>query len=574
MNKPLLFGGAGAIVVGGALLVAGLVRVGENPAKLTWTDPEVKPALMTFAYKVYGNPQVEFGRHYLSKIVFKNTGDHPVTDFSISYKIDEYIPWTDPEVVHEIPAGFSFVELFHPKLPAQVSKLRNATNATFQMRFRWSEEGRQREETYTRNVLLRGVNELAYCDLPSSEVQSWFDLFNSAAFSMAMVTPNDPVVHLYTSEITKLAGGTTAGIAGGAQEVARLCKFTYDYMVASGLRYTGDKGFPTQVGDTNTLVQNVRLPRDVIVNNQGLCIELTLLWCSLLEHLGVDSAMVLIPGHAFVVAYSASQGMPIEQGLPIECTAITPRAVGREALVPFDDAVKMALESLQRAQQDGRIVLLPVEQIQGMGFTPPELADVDVDKLGDTLAKRMNAGNAGVATQVANMPYMPMNNRAEIATVTPMALPTTPSVPPGFTAWSHPQGLVSVAFPGDYVSLMQPGATPNFIVMSMGNPMTLTGCDVMQVNGTQDVNQAMSYLVNSFGNMGLMIQVSGSRQMPNGSIMYEGMTSAAMSATRWQCVAKPIAGGVVFVSAGTHPNSWAAQSGTIQAILASVRFNQ
>jgi hypothetical protein len=201
MNKPLLFGGLAGIVVGGGLLVSGLLKVGSTPGKLTWTDPEVKQALMTFAYKVYGNPEVEFGRHYLSKIVFTNSGGAPVTDFSISYKLDDHIPWTDPETVREIPAGFSFAQLYYPKLPTSASKIRNATTATFQMRFRWKEGGREREETYSRNVVLRGVNEVAYCDLPASEVQSWFDMFNAAAFTMAMVTPNDPAVQLYTSEI-------------------------------------------------------------------------------------------------------------------------------------------------------------------------------------------------------------------------------------------------------------------------------------------------------------------------------------------------------------------------------------
>ena len=57
--------------------------------------------------------------------------------------------------------------------------------------------------------------------------------------------------------------------------------------------------------------------------------------------------------------------------------------------VSFEDAVKMASETLQRYQQDGRIMVLPAQDIQAMGFTPPELPDVDTDKLGDTLAKRI-----------------------------------------------------------------------------------------------------------------------------------------------------------------------------------------
>jgi hypothetical protein len=565
MKKLLVVGGAAVLIIGGVLLGAGLAKVGERPAKLTWRDPEVKSALMTFGYKVYASPKVQFGRHYLSKIVFKNEGEHPIRDFSISYKIDEYVPWTEPKVIEDIPAGFTFTELYYPKLPQSVSKIRNATSASLQVRYRWNEEGKQREQTFARDITLRGVNELAYCDLPQSEVQSWFDAFNASAFSMAMVTPNDPVVHLYTSEITKQAGGTTAGISGGPQEVARLCANTYNYMVRTGLRYTGDAGVPTNYDNISTMVQNVRLPRDVIVNNQGLCIELTLLWCSVLEHLGVRTAMVLIPGHAFVLAYSPEQNMPMSQGLAIECTAITPRAVGRKETVPFDEAVKMGTESLQRAQQDGRIMLLSVQDIQAMGFTPPELADVDTDKLGETLAKRIVPVRASAPVATGLQPQL---NRPQ---TNPLAPSTGPAVPMGYTAWRHPQGLVSLALPSDFVQLAPAGAY-GIIVLSVGNPATSAECDVMQVSGTQNVQQAVNYVTGVFGQMGARIQVTSTSQGENGATYFNGMTTSQSGMSRWVCVAKAVPGGVVLVSAGASPNAWASQSGMLQTILSTVRF--
>ncbi|WP_414662747.1 hypothetical protein [Horticoccus sp. 23ND18S-11] len=565
MKNILIGGGAAGLIVGGVLLAAGLAKVGERPAKLTWRDPEVKSALMTFGYKVYASPKVQFGRHYLSKLVFKNEGEHPITNFSISYKIDDYVPWTEPSVINQIPGGFTFTELYYPKLPASVSKIRNATNASLQVRYRWTEEGKAREETFSRDITLRGVNELAYCDLPQAEVQSWFDAFNASAFSMAMVTPNDPVVHLYTSEITKQAGGTTAGIAGGAQEVARLCANTYNYMVRSGLRYTGDAGVPTNYDNISTMVQNVRLPRDVIINNQGLCIELTLLWASVLEHLGVRTAMILVPGHAFVLAYSPEQNMPMSQGIAIECTAITPRAVGRESDVSFQDAVKMASETLQRSQQDGRIMILPVQDIQAMGFTPPELSDVDTDKLGETLAKRISRGNPGGQTLVVMQP------QGGGSVPAPMPAPA-PVIPPGFAPWRHPQGHVSVAFPADFVQLA-PSGSFGIVVLSVGNPATSAEVDVMQVAGTQNLQQAINHVTGVFGQMGSRVQVTGSSPGENGAMYFNGMTTSASGVARWVCVAKAVPGGVVLVSTGANSNVWNSQSAMLQTILSTVRFN-
>ncbi|MFZ5496385.1 MAG: hypothetical protein ACOZE5_13760 [Verrucomicrobiota bacterium] len=403
MKHPLVLLGGLCTGLGALLAILGLARVGERPARLTWSAPEVKSALMTAGYKVYGNRNIEEGRHYLSKIVFKNDGERPVTGFAISYKIDDYIEWTEPTVRREIPAGFSFVELYYPRLPAAVSQLRNAVTTTLRTRIRWTENGREREENIARDITLRAVNEIAYCDVPQSEAVLFTDYFSAAAFTMTMVTPNDPVVTLYTSEITRLAGGTTAGIAGGPDEVKRICAIIYDYMGRTGLRYVGDSGVPSNFDNIASMVQTVRLPRDVIVNNQGLCIELSLLWCSILEHLGVRSAMILVPGHAFVVAYSPDQGMPLAAGLPIECTAITPRAVGKDAPVPFAEAVQMAAQTVQHWAKDGRIIPLEVQKIQAYGFTPPELPEIDTARLAETLAARLGRGASVAMPMPADM---------------------------------------------------------------------------------------------------------------------------------------------------------------------------
>lgn len=565
MKKLLMIGGAVGLIAGGVLLTAGLARMGERPAKLTWRDPEIKSALMTLGYKVYANPKVEFGRHYLSKLVFKNTGEHPVTDFSISYKIDDYIPWTDPEDFHEIPAGFTLVKLFHPKLPPSVTKLRNVTNATFRIRVLWKEEGRPHEETFARDVVLRGINELVSSDLPDTEARDWFDKKNAVAFAVCMVTPNDPVVTLYASEITRLAGGTVAGVKLGAKEVVRLCRTIYEYMQATELRYTGVKYTEETVDNVTTGVQTVRMPRDMIQNNEGLCIELAILWSSILEHLGLDSTMVWIPGHVFVIAYSESLGIPFKQGLPIECTAITTRAVedvlvGMKirdhmtgAPVTFDEAVEMASKKWEEVQQTGVFILVPVNSLQSAGYVAPELADIDTDKLTETLRKRLE--------NVVPRPPQPQ------------PLPPQPA-PVTQTTWRHPQGLMSISFPADFVSLLQPGVSPGFILLSVGNPGTTVGCDVMHVTGTQDPAQAVNYVAGVFGQMGAMIHVNSTSGPGNGGvIMFNGTTTSQAASVRWICLGKPVPGGVVLVSAGASPEAWAAQGATVQAILGSVNFN-
>lgn len=503
MKKPLLWLGAVCALTGLVLAIAGFARVGEKPAHLVWSPPEFKSALMTVGYKVYANRNIEEGRHYLSKFVFKNDGEHPVTDFAISYKIDDYIDWTEPNTRKEIPPGFSFVELYYPRLPASVSKLRNAATTTVRARIRWTEEGRQREETMARDLTLRAINELSYCDVPQSDAVLFTDYFSASAFSISMVTPNDPVVTLYTSEITKVAGGTTAGIAGGPDEVRRICQTIYDYMGRTGLRYVGDSGVPAKFDNISTTVQTVRLPRDVIVNNQGLCIELSLLWCSVLEHLGVRSAMLLVPGHAFVVAYSPEQGMPIEAGLPIECTAITPRAVGKEEAVGFVDAVKMAAQEVQHWAKDGRMIVLEVQKIQSLGFTPPELPEVDTARLADQLAGRLGAratmvadargGGGAVAPapigddSIAPAPLDPTDRDVRPAPAPSPGPNPAPSPNAGGPMYRDPQGRYEIELaPGWRAESVGNGA----VAISQGESSIF----ISPFNGTRDGRQVVAQL--------------------------------------------------------------------------------
>ena len=380
----------------------------------------------------------------------------------------------------EIPAGFSFAKLYYPRLPAEVTKLRTPTTCALQVKVQWKEDGQAKSETFRHDVLLRSVNELTYCDLPASEVESWFDAFDTSDFAVAMVTPSDPVVAAYASEITKLAGGTVAGVTGGPKEIYRLCGAAYEYMCRTGLRYTGDNGVPANYDDVKTFAQAVRLPRDVIENNNGLCIELAILWASVLKHLNVEAALVMVPGHCYVVAYSPGMGLPLNEGIPIECTSITPQAVDSKTAVSFDDSVKMAVEETKRHEEDGRILFLPVSEYQQMGFTPPELPDVDVAKITDLLDRRLTTASR------TNAPAPNQNNNAPLAAQPQESEPPPQAPPPEQTLtpqqpgrqtinWTHPVGYVSIDFPANFVSVKPPVNPGNVLLLVAVNPADLAG---------------------------------------------------------------------------------------------------
>jgi hypothetical protein len=355
----------------------------QGQGQLVWDKPTVKKTIQTFAYKVYGNSRLQNGRYFMSKMVFRNTGNKPVTDFSVSYQVPGYIDWTTPEALAQIPPGHTVIKCFYPEFPMKVTQIKNDTPSVLEARIRWNDGSSPMHEDVVREeFVFRGVNEIEWTDLPTNEVVTWFDLYVNSDLLAAMVTPNDPVVTEFAAAITAKLGGAIAG-AGGPDDAVLVMRGLYSYMTETGMRYAGGMGFPEKVGDTITEVQTVRLPRDVIISNNGLCIELALLWASVLEHLGIHSYVILLPGHAFSVVDSKGQYFPIE------CTAITPKAVGADRPVTFEEANNMAKKELDRAiNETGEFKAVDVQELQLAGIQPPELPDINIDQVKHIIAER------------------------------------------------------------------------------------------------------------------------------------------------------------------------------------------
>lgn len=541
------------ILVG--LVCCGLyVFGGAQPGALHWDAPIVKKSLMTFAYKVYGNPAAQNGRNFVSKIVFHNDGKGLVRNFSISYQIPDYIPWTTEETHQEISPGQTVVKLYYPQLPAKVTQLANQTTATLETRIRWSDtKGEPREEILRSNIELRGVNEVEYTDLPANEILSWYDNFIATPFCISMVTPNDPVVKEYSALITQRTGGTIAGIGGGPEETIRLMKAFYDFMCDSGMRYSGDQGVPATLGDVRTLVQTVRMPRDVIITNQGLCVELALLWASVMEHLGVKTTVVFRPGHAFTLVWV---GDGPSDFVPIECTAITPLAVGQKARVPFEQAVKMAQQDLQNQRYQ---VWLNVQQYQAQGFRPPELPTIEIDKIKSIMSRRTVGGGNAVANNGAG------GGGSEQAPVAaPEAAPDEP-LPQGFVRWVGANGNVSVGIPGHWPRMENspiPGMV--FTAQDLQSTVAVNVFHFPQLQSTKDAMQTAQKGVAAV--TGSKVTVATTQKRGNATL-YSGSTRSAAGTTNWVGIFQPSNQGVVGIFIGAEQSQFQRQQPTIQTLI-------
>lgn len=125
----------------------------------------------------------------------------------------------------------------------------------------------------------------------------------------AWVTPNDPAIaRLITSASKHLAiqpaptptamiGYTKAtqhDVRDQVDAIFDALRLDYQiHYVQESVPYSGP-------GDTSIATQRIKLPAEVLQQQSGMCVELTLLMASAVESIGMHAEIVIIPGHAFL----------------------------------------------------------------------------------------------------------------------------------------------------------------------------------------------------------------------------------------------------------------------------------
>ena len=558
-RRFLAFLACGTILfVCGAALLATWVLTAAKPGQLSWDPPTIRKSVMSFGYKVYANPQVGEGRYFLSKLVLKNSGGRPIRDLTVSYQVPDYIPWTTPEVSGVLPAGTSSVAVYYPKFPERIAHLANQTTASLEIKLQWRDDTGPREQVLRDDFTIYGVNEVQYSDLPADDMLTWYDQWNLAQFIVCMVTPNDPIVKEYAAAITKRLGGTLAGATQDPEQVAELMKATYNYMRETGMRYASAEGVPVSIGDIKTLVQTVRLPRDVITSNNGLCIELAILWASILDQLGCQTYIVMRPGHAFTIVQAG------DKYFPVECTAITPKAVGANADVPFEKAVEMATEDLQKQQYK---IVYSVQQYRGQGYASPELPDVDTDKVKAMLASREQPEATKYVAQNENQNQGPSQEGGDAAQG--QNPPAQAQSQQGMSHFEHSAGLVSFSYPDSWKVLQPP--TSLGITFRVYDPSTSMGMDVVEVPNANSANDALKAVGRAFARVGSRLRVDDSRRQGDLTVVL-GHTVGSSGDNEWFGVFRPVRGGVIGVAAGSPASNFQSNRQVLLQLLDTVHF--
>ncbi|MEM7086652.1 MAG: hypothetical protein AAF489_10750 [Bacteroidota bacterium] len=541
---PLLVSGLGLLIIGASFLFS---AKGSGSLDI---DIVKTATLMPAAHNVYANEEALDGKYYLFKAKITNTSKSTLEDVTVRYRIPGYIEWTELDVIGEMFSGQTASVRCYPKFPESIAEKMTESSEKAEIEISWdgASEDDMIEEEFGFRISSRG--EYMFTNIPASEIAGWADVYNNDALLACYVTPNDPIVQYYTQNIQeKILMGEAASVTKDPNEAIRFLTGIYNATILSHMVYSGTKGIPESLQDVSKFSQKNRLPREVITGNTGLCLELSLLYASVLSNAGLDPIIFLVPGHAY-------PGFKLNgQYYAIEATGIGGEGLGKimSADEAFQTGQKELSEFIKMWQNgDPRYTMVDIHEVNQEGVTPMALKDdAFLRKKVDDIVGSWSA--AGTTTLVGNNGTQ--NTR--------LVSNTSGGNSSGASSSSGGRAL-SLAIPQGWQTLMRPAPQIPILTAQASSPdqsMSISVYDVPANNGAEAMNAISSTLYN----YGMSVEF----QM-DGSTVY-GNTYSNEGTYTW--VAKTLRknGGIRVVAIGSPDYLFQSNSGTINQLFNSIR---
>ena len=317
--------------------------------------------VLTCGYKVYGDTSQDY---WVGKTIIKNTGQMPVYDFKISYKIRDFCGWTSGENYPVICPGETVRDYCWPALDGEkVSKITTKTPVELIMKYEFRGIGKPIEDW--KQIFLLGKNDFVFTSLTDDQRVTFADDFDNYPFLCAFITPNEPTTKSFAHMVA-------SGFPTGTSDADALNAFykCFDVLRAHGVKYIQE----SSTFWAGTEGQYVQYPKDTIDRKSGTCLDLAICVAGLMEAVGIKSYVALVPGHAIPVIELPESG----DNYSIESTFIdkdfalshypelglSPDVTAKECTAVSDDI-------LQSSMAEGQLLLVDPEYWWNNGMVPP-----------------------------------------------------------------------------------------------------------------------------------------------------------------------------------------------------------
>lgn len=250
--------------------------------------------MFSAAYKYYvGQP--------VGDVTIQNNDEEPFRNVKISLSVAKYSDFPTETMVKGLLPGQRLTVPVTLTLNDKVLELTENTPVQADVRVSYFQDNAEKSVSQNAPITLYSRNSI-----------SWTDTARLSSF----ITPRDTPIAEFTRAgihafMTDLKGSTIG------KPLAKAILF-YEAVSALGITYVPDPNTPfTMVSGKPEMLDYVQFPRETLRRKTGDCDDTTALMASLLESVGVHTALVSVPGHILLMA-NTEESDPQALGLPEE----------------------------------------------------------------------------------------------------------------------------------------------------------------------------------------------------------------------------------------------------------------
>jgi tetratricopeptide (TPR) repeat protein len=219
----------------------------------------------------------------MGRVTITNNSQKTITDLKVFFFVDGYMkaPTPCPSVARLAPGATATVEV-NALFSEKVLEVTEQTRITAKLSFDYAVEVWELHQETTVPLNLHARNEI-----------TWDDDRKAAAF----VSSRDPAV-------LQFGRNTATWVEDvGAEAVnwnLRMAMGIWEALRLYGMTYVADTTSPYEVKSKQTgAVDFLQFPRETLKYTTGDCDDLSILYCSLLQSLNIDTAFITVPGHIY-----------------------------------------------------------------------------------------------------------------------------------------------------------------------------------------------------------------------------------------------------------------------------------
>jgi hypothetical protein len=222
-----------------------------------------------------------YAKNAIGRVSIANLEKHTITDVDVAFFQAGFMDsQTRALAIPEMaPGEIRVVEIF-ALFNEEVFRTEGITPCTGEIIVDYKSRGKAAQQKFP----------VSY-DLHDKTALTWDDDRKLGAF----ITPADSALRNYASFVRQVCKGQTIS---GCSEALQIGMQLYCALNELGCIYQIDPTSPfTAAQDNPLIVDSISLPRDTLKRTTGDCDDLTVLYCSLLETVGIETAFITVPGH-------------------------------------------------------------------------------------------------------------------------------------------------------------------------------------------------------------------------------------------------------------------------------------